>query len=222
MSEIVDVRAREILDSRGNPTIEADVITASGALGRAAAPSGASTGSREALELRDGDPGRYLGKGVTKAVAHVNGEIREAFEIARAGGLGITAHAGEDAGPEYIWEAIDELGATRIGHGCSAAGDKALMARLERDGLLVECCPTSNYQTGAVPANQPHPLLTFLERGIPVAICTDNTTVSNTNLARESALVASWLGPDGEDQVLRVHEQAARHSLLAGAEELFS
>ncbi|OGT89563.1 MAG: phosphopyruvate hydratase [Gammaproteobacteria bacterium RIFOXYD12_FULL_61_37] len=79
MSEIVNIRAREILDSRGNPTIEADVMTADGAFGRAAVPSGASTGSREALELRDGDKQRYLGKGVTKAVANVNGEIRDAL-----------------------------------------------------------------------------------------------------------------------------------------------
>ncbi len=78
MSEIVDVRAREILDSRGNPTVEADVITADGAVGRAAVPSGASTGSREALELRDGDKSRYLGKGVRKAVAHIEGELRQA------------------------------------------------------------------------------------------------------------------------------------------------
>jgi enolase len=77
MSEIIDIRAREILDSRGNPTIEADVITADGAWGRAVAPSGASTGSREALELRDGDKSRYLGKGVLKAVSHANGEIRD-------------------------------------------------------------------------------------------------------------------------------------------------
>jgi enolase len=77
MSEIVDIRAREILDSRGNPTIEADVITKDGAWGRAVAPSGASTGSREALELRDGDKSRFLGKGVLKAVANVNGEIRD-------------------------------------------------------------------------------------------------------------------------------------------------
>ncbi|MFP4278445.1 MAG: phosphopyruvate hydratase [Halochromatium sp.] len=78
MSEIVDIRAREILDSRGNPTVEVDVITAAGALGRAAVPSGASTGSREALELRDGDKSRYLGKGVLNACAHVNGELRDA------------------------------------------------------------------------------------------------------------------------------------------------
>jgi len=78
MSEITDVRGREILDSRGNPTVEADVVLASGAVGRAAVPSGASTGTREAVELRDGDATRYAGKGVTQAVANVNGEIRDA------------------------------------------------------------------------------------------------------------------------------------------------
>jgi len=77
MSEIVDIRAREIMDSRGNPTVEADVITATSAIGRAAVPSGASTGSREALELRDGDKSRYLGKGVLTAVANIQGEIRD-------------------------------------------------------------------------------------------------------------------------------------------------
>jgi enolase len=76
MSQIVDIRAREILDSRGNPTIEADVILDSGVVGRACAPSGASTGSREALELRDGDKSRYLGKGVRTAVQNVNNDIR--------------------------------------------------------------------------------------------------------------------------------------------------
>lgn len=77
--EIKDIIAREILDSRGNPTIEADVILANGIRGRAAAPSGASTGSREALELRDGDTSRYLGKGVKKAVANANSQIRTAL-----------------------------------------------------------------------------------------------------------------------------------------------
>jgi len=77
MSEIVDIKAREIMDSRGNPTVEADVITATGAIGRAAVPSGASTGSREALELRDGDKSRYLGKGVLKVVKNIQGELRD-------------------------------------------------------------------------------------------------------------------------------------------------
>src|SRR4030042_802296 len=81
MGQIVSVHAREILDSRGNPTIEVDVQTASGYLGRAAVPSGASTGEHEAVELRDGDKSRYLGKGGLKAVEDINTRIAE-------GGLG--------------------------------------------------------------------------------------------------------------------------------------
>jgi enolase len=93
MATIRTVRGFEILDSRGNPTVAAEVVLADGARGFAASPSGASTGSREALELRDGDPRRYLGKGVTKAVAHVNGELssalvgRDAVDQAAADGL---------------------------------------------------------------------------------------------------------------------------------------
>jgi enolase len=78
MSAIVDIIGREVLDSRGNPTVECDVLLESGAMGRAAVPSGASTGSREAIELRDGDKSRYLGKGVLNAVEHINTEISEA------------------------------------------------------------------------------------------------------------------------------------------------
>ncbi len=78
MSAIVDIVGREVLDSRGNPTVECDVLLESGTMGRAAVPSGASTGSREAIELRDGDKKRYLGKGVLKAVEHINTEISEA------------------------------------------------------------------------------------------------------------------------------------------------
>ena len=78
MANISRIVGREILDSRGNPTVEADVYLSCGAMGRAAAPSGASTGSREALELRDGDKARYLGKGVLKAVAAINDKIAPA------------------------------------------------------------------------------------------------------------------------------------------------
>src|SRR5213078_3367692 len=78
MSAIVDIVGREILDSRGNPTVECDVLLESGTMGRAAVPSGASTGSREALELRDGDASRYGGKGVLRAIEHINTEISEA------------------------------------------------------------------------------------------------------------------------------------------------
>src|SRR5580700_4815611 len=80
LSSIALVTGTEILDSRGNPTVEAEVFLADGSMGRAAVPSGASTGTREAVELRDGDKSRYLGKGVTKAVAAVNKEIAQALK----------------------------------------------------------------------------------------------------------------------------------------------
>lgn len=79
MTNIKDITARQIIDSRGNPTVEADCLLVDGSLGRAAVPSGASTGAREAIELRDNDPDRFMGKGVLKAVAHVNGELKEAL-----------------------------------------------------------------------------------------------------------------------------------------------
>src|SRR6201998_3288538 len=78
--EITKIIGREILDSRGNPTVEADVYLADGSMGRAAVPSGASTGEHEAVELRDGDKSRYLGKGTTKAAGHINREIAKALE----------------------------------------------------------------------------------------------------------------------------------------------
>src|SRR5262247_1814247 len=88
MTAIVDIIGREILDSRGNPTVEVDVVLADGSLGRAAVPSGASTGAHEAVELRDGDRARYLGKGVRNAIAAVNGEIFDAI-----GGMDAEAQA---------------------------------------------------------------------------------------------------------------------------------
>ncbi len=137
--------------------------------------------------------------------------FREAFEIAKKGGLGLTCHAGEDEGPKYIWQAIDELGARRIGHGCSAIQDKTLMRRLARDQVLVECCQTSNYQTGAVKRGQAHPLSQFLEAGVPVAICTDNTTVSNTSQNRENGLAARSLSLD---VIAGIHDRARAHTFI--------
>ena len=79
MTSIIDIHGREILDSRGNPTVEVDILLDDGSFGRAAVPSGASTGAHEAVELRDGDASRYMGKGVTKAVDAVNGPIADAL-----------------------------------------------------------------------------------------------------------------------------------------------
>ena len=97
--KIQRVHGREIIDSRGNPTVEVEVTLDNGAWGRAAVPSGASTGQREALELRDGDKKRYLGKGVTKAVGHVNGEIAKAL-------------TGHDADQRAVDKAMNDLDGT--------------------------------------------------------------------------------------------------------------
>ncbi len=130
MTRIVDIKAREIVDSRGNPTVEADVYVDGGVVGRAAVPSGASTGTREAVELRDGDKGRYLGKGVLKAVANANGEIRSA----------VLGHDVRDqAGLDRRMIALDgtdnkgRLGANAILAVSLAAGHAA--ARLDGHGL---------------------------------------------------------------------------------------
>ncbi len=135
----------------------------------------------------------------------------ESYDIARSGGLHLTIHAGEDEGPEAIWESIDVLGATRIGHGCSAIYDKVLLKRLAKDQIMIECCYTSNYQTGAVKIGEPHPILTFLEYGIPVSICTDNTTVSATHQNKENQILLQWLSLA---DLTKIHKISAKHSFI--------
>jgi adenosine deaminase len=120
--------------------------------------------------------------------------FRSAYEVARLGRLGLTAHAGEDAPADYVWQAVDELGVERIGHGCAAVLDPELVRRLARDRIAVEVCLSSNYHTGAVARGARHPLLTFLQAGVPVALCSDNSTVSRTDAVRESLLAASLAG----------------------------
>lgn len=138
--------------------------------------------------------------------------FKEAYEIAGSVGLGLTAHAGEDEGPKAVWDAIDVLGCTRIGHGCSAILDKTLLRRMARDQICVEVCVTSNWQTGAASKDHPHPVLTFLEYGIPVAICTDNTTVSNTNQYKENLLIHE-MGVSLE-AISFIHERAEKFSFI--------
>ncbi|MFQ5767217.1 MAG: adenosine deaminase [Acidobacteriota bacterium] len=137
-----------------------------------------------------------------------------AYEIARQGRLGLTAHAGEDEGPAMVWQAIDELGVARIGHGCSAVRDQKLLKRLARDGIVVECCLTSNYQTGAAERCGRHPIHAFLEAGIHVSICTDNTTVSGTDQIKENLLLAEDLGEAG---LAAIHRQARKASFIKAA-----
>jgi adenosine deaminase len=137
--------------------------------------------------------------------------FRSAYEIARLGRLGLTAHAGEDAPTDYVWQAVDELGVDRIGHGCAAARDAELLKRLARDKTAVEVCLSSNYHTGAVRRGTRHPLHAFLEAGVPVALCSDNSTVSRTDALRESLLAAAQVGLDA---VIDIHEAARAHTFI--------
>ena len=153
MSEIIQIHAREILDSRGNPTVEADVTTELGAIGRAAVPSGASTGSREALELRDGDKSRYLGKGVQKAVEHINGEIQEALIE-----LDVTAQTEIDKTMIALdgTETKSRLGANAI-LAVSMAAAKAAANELEM--------PLYRYLGGAGAMEMPVPMMNIINGG---------------------------------------------------------
>ena len=153
MSTIVDIVGREILDSRGNPTVECDVLLESGTMGRAAVPSGASTGSREAIELRDGDKARYLGKGVLRAVEHVNTEISEAI-------MGLDAS--EQA---YIDRALIELDGTenksRLGANAMLAVSMAVAkAAAEESGL-----PLYRYFGGSGAMALPVPMMNVINGG---------------------------------------------------------
>ena len=153
MSSIVDVIAREILDSRGNPTVEADVLLESGVMGRAAVPSGASTGSREAIELRDGDATRYLGKGVMQAVENINTEISEAI-------IGLDAQ--EQA---FIDQTMIDLDGTenksRLGANAILAVSMAVAkAAAEESGM-----PLYRYFGGMAPMQMPVPMMNIINGG---------------------------------------------------------
>ncbi|MBK9520827.1 MAG: phosphopyruvate hydratase [Rhodocyclaceae bacterium] len=153
MSAIVDVVAREILDSRGNPTVEADVLLESGSMGRAAVPSGASTGSREAIELRDGDGSRYLGKGVLQAVENVNTEISEAI-------IGLDAEE-----QSFIDHCLIDLDGTdnksRLGANAMLAVSMAVAkAAAEETGL-----PLYRYFGGSGPMQMPVPMMNVINGG---------------------------------------------------------
>ena len=153
MSAIVDIVGREILDSRGNPTVECDVLLESGVMGRAAVPSGASTGSREAIELRDGDTARYLGKGVLKAVEHINSEMSEAV-------MGLDAS--EQA---FLDRTLIDLDGTenksRLGANATLAVSMAVArAAAEESGL-----PLYRYFGGSGAMQMPVPMMNVINGG---------------------------------------------------------
>ena len=118
------------------------------------------------------------------------------FDAARAAGLRSVPHAGETTGPETIWDALEVLGAERIGHGCSAAGDPALLAHLAATGVALEVCPSSNVATRAVASLDEHPLRTFVEAGVTVTINSDDPPMFGTTLNREYEIAASLLELD--------------------------
>lgn len=154
--QIKDIIAREILDSRGNPTIEADVILADGTIGRAAAPSGASTGSREALELRDGDKNRYLGKGVKKAVANVNSEIRQSLVD-----MDVTAQ-------KTIDDKLIELDGTENKEKLGANATLAVSLAVARAAALAQKLPLHQYIAnlrGQTSLSMPVPMMNILNGG---------------------------------------------------------
>ena len=157
---IAAVRGREILDSRGNPTLEVEVATGCGAVGRAAVPSGASTGSREALELRDGDPKRYGGKGVTKAVAHVNGALAKAVEGRALGTLAEQKALDEAMIRLDGTDTKSRLGANAIlgvslaaAHAAAAAAGEPLFRFLGGDSANVLPAPMMNVLNGGAHAD---------------------------------------------------------------------
>jgi enolase len=153
MSSIVDVVAREILDSRGNPTVEADVLLESGVMGRAAVPSGASTGSREAVELRDGDKGRYGGKGVLKAVEFVNTEISEAI-------------VGLDASEQsFIDKTLIDLDGTENKSRLGANAVLAVSLAVAKGAAEESGLPLYRYLGGSAGMRMPVPLMNVVNGG---------------------------------------------------------
>jgi len=153
MSSIVDIIGREIIDSRGNPTVECDVLLESGAMGRAAVPSGASTGSREAIELRDGDASRFLGKGVLRAVEHINTEICEAL-------IGLDASE-----QSWIDRTLINLDGTenkeRLGANALLAVSMAVARAAAEDSGL----PLYRYFGGSAPMALPVPMMNVINGG---------------------------------------------------------
>jgi len=139
------------------------------------------------------------------------GLYREAYDVAEKAGLGLTVHAGEDEGPESVWQAIDDLGVRRIAHGCTAVSDRKLLNRLARDKILIECCITSNIQTGACSSAATHPIFTFLDYGVPVAVCTDNTTVSSTSQNIENTYLLARMRVN---EIKKIHETAGTYSFI--------
>lgn len=144
-------------------------------------------------------------------VPHCTSEFAPFFQTLRSAGLHVTIHAGEFAGSEAIWQAIDDCGAERIGHGCAAAQDPALLRRLAQDRIAVEVCLSSNFFTGVCTDLRQHPLVLFVEYGVPVVLCSDDRAIFATTLAQEYQKAAEILTFHGIDP-LPVLSQCAQNA----------
>jgi aminodeoxyfutalosine deaminase len=140
------------------------------------------------------------------------------FARARAAGLHSVPHAGESTGPETIWDALDHLGAERIGHGIAAVADPELLARLAREGIPLEVCPTSNIRTRSVPSLAEHPLPALVGAGVPVSINSDDPPMFGTTLNQEYAVAAELLELD-RGAVAAFAADAVRMSFLPSTEQ---
>ncbi|MFD9903733.1 adenosine deaminase [Streptomyces sp. NPDC059063] len=194
-----EVRFAPQLHGRRGMTLDEAVLAVAAGLAQGRAATGVDTGlllcclrhqspddslavAETALRHQDVVAGLDLAGDETRYAARPH---RAAFGLAHSAGLPCTVHAGEAAGPRSVWEAIDVLGARRVGHGVRCTSDTALLDRLRADDIALEMCPTSNVQTGAVPALAAHPATPLLAAGLPVTISTDTRTTSATTLRRE-------------------------------------
>ena len=139
------------------------------------------------------------------------------FAAARAAGLHSVPHAGESTGPQTIWDAVNDLGAERIGHGITAATDPALMAYLAEHHITLEVCPTSNVCTRSVPSLELHPLPSLVAAGVPVTINSDDPPMFSTSLCREYQVAADLLDLD-EDGVADLAVAAVSASFAPAAD----
>lgn len=222
-----EVRFAPQLHGRRGMTLDEAVAAVAGGLAQGRAATGVRTGLLLCC-LRHETPDDSLAVAET-AVRHRGtvagldlagdetrygaGPHRAAFDLAHAAGLPCTVHAGEAAGPASVWEAVDVLGARRIGHGVRCVGDRALLDRLRADRIALEMCPTSNVQTGAVPDLRRHPAGRLLAAGLPVTISTDARTTSATSLGTEFVALRGTEGwtPSYE----RVVQDHAAHAAFA-------
>lgn len=215
-----EVRFAPQLHTRAGMTIDDAIDAVAAGLDRGSAATGVTTGLLlcclrhqpldVSLRVADAAVRRREVVGLDLAgderrpgVAH-----REAFDLAHAAGLPVTVHAGEGAGPESVWEAIDVLGARRIGHGVRSVSDAALIDRLRRDRVVLETCPRCNVLTRAVPAMTQHPADRLLRAGLLITVSTDARTTADTTLDAEFGALSetfAWT----TDQERQCQEHAA-------------